>query len=76
VTYAGDDGNAGSKQRWLVIYGIELSFALHFQENVWTDLYKIAQGEHFDTVLKSAPFNLHSFARLMIELINIFRVYC
>jgi hypothetical protein len=33
VTCAGDAGNAAAKQRWLVVNGIELSFAFYFQEN-------------------------------------------
>jgi hypothetical protein len=33
VTSAGDAGNAVAKQRWLVVDGIELSYAFYFQEN-------------------------------------------
>jgi hypothetical protein len=29
----GEAGNATAKQRWLVVDGIELSFAFYFQEN-------------------------------------------
>jgi hypothetical protein len=33
VTCAGDAVNAATKHRWLVVDGIELSFAFYFQEN-------------------------------------------
>jgi hypothetical protein len=74
-TCAGDAGNAGPRQRWLVVDGIELLLAFYFVENCseWINLYEILwEHIYFDAVLKHASFNLHSFLSLGMKLSRIF----